>query len=145
MKIDKMWNEFCLKNNIENVSYSAWMFGAVPDKLLNLVLEGKKRATSTALKQFELDNDPVPSVGDYSILLDSSGDPKCIIVTTKITIVPFLEVSSEHAYKEGEGDLSLAYWREAHEEFFDDEFKRHGLSFDESIEVFCEEFEVVYK
>ena len=36
--------------------------------------------------------------------------------------VPFDEVSKEHAYKEGEGDRSLAYWRDVHEDFFAEEF-----------------------
>ena len=34
-----------------------------------------------------------------------------------------IEVSEEHAYKEGEGDRSLAYWRAVHEEFFTKEFE----------------------
>ena len=54
-------------------------------------------------------------------------------------------VSEEHAYKEGEGDRSLEYWRKVHKEFFTEELKSLNQEFDENMELVCEEFEVVYK
>lgn len=34
--------------------------------------------------------------------------------TTNVYIVPFNEVSIKYAFKEGEGDKSLSYWRRVH-------------------------------
>ena len=56
--------------------------------------------------------------------------------------VTFNRVSEEHAWKEGEGDRSLEYWRNTHRRFFAEELREEGLDFDEEMELVCEEFEV---
>lgn len=53
-------------------------------------------------------------------------------------IVTFDKVEAEFAYKEGEGDRSLNYWRQEHEAFF----TREG-SFSPTMELVAEEFELV--
>ena len=53
-------------------------------------------------------------------------------------------MTAEHAFKEGEGDRSLAYWREVHKRFFTEELKEADLEFDEDMKLVCEEFEAVY-
>ena len=68
----------------------------------------------------------------------------CIIRTTKVYVAPFCEITENHAFKEGEGDKSLSYWRKVHEEFFKNALERKGLNFDEQMKVVCEEFEVLY-
>jgi uncharacterized protein YhfF len=44
-----------------------------------------------------------------------------------------------------EGDKSLAYWRTVHEDFFREELTNAGKTFDEKMDIVCEEFKVVYK
>ena len=51
---------------------------------------------------------------------------------------------AEHAFLEGEGGRSLDYWRRVHMEYFTEELAAVGLSFDESSELVCEEFELAY-
>ena len=87
----------------------------------------------------------MPRVGEYSIILDSENEAKCIIQTKIVYVVPFNEVTEEHAYKEGEGDKSLIYWKTVHKEFFTECLEEVKLSFNNSMKVVCEEFEVVYK
>ena len=53
-------------------------------------------------------------------------------------------MSADHAYKEGEGDKSLAYWRQVHEDFFKDCFGEAGLTFTPDSKVVLEEFRKVY-
>ena len=125
--------------------YEAWSFGEVPDKLADLVVNGKKRATSSAYAVYEAEDEETPKVGEYSIILNSKDEAVCIIKTIKVDIVPFKEVSAEFAAKEGEGDLSLVYWRDVHQNFFTEELKEIGMDFSEDMLVVCEEFEVVYK
>ena len=55
------------------------------------------------------------------------------------------QVSYDHAFKEGEGDRSLEYWRMVHESFLNDELASVNRTFDENTKVVCEEFAVVYK
>ena len=45
---------------------------------------------------------------------------------------------------EGEGDLSLDYWRRAHKPFFIQECERCGQSSTTEMPVVCEEFKLVW-
>lgn len=112
--------------------------------LAKLVLEGTKTATASAYDLYAVDNDPLPKVGSYDVILDSKDQAVCIIQIKKVSVVPFKEVSEKHAFKEGEGDKSLAYWRDVHEAFFKPYFEECGLTFTPESLIVLEEFEVVY-
>lgn len=145
MKAEELWSEFTAKHpEHKDDEYMAWSYGSVPDELAELTRKGIKTATASAYELYELDNEPVPKPGDFSIILDSKGEAVCIIRTTRINVVPFDEVTADFAWKEGEGDRSLQYWRKVHTEFFEEEYARHGRTFNEKIKVVCEEFERVY-
>src|SRR5438128_1795312 len=97
-KIIPFWNEFLKTRSPSecSASYTAWAFGNTPemnDNLGNLVLNGPKRAT-TSLKWVceKFPNEKMPVVGDFSIILNSSGDPLCIIQTTSVEEKKFNEV-----------------------------------------------------
>ena len=125
--------------------YEAWSFGDDSDFLGELVKNGIKTATCSLRVLYDLDDDVLPSVGEYGVILDSFGEALCIIKTTKVSIEKFANVSSEFAYKEGEGDRSLEYWRKAHKAFFEEELKKYNLKFNEQMDLVLEEFMVVYK
>ncbi|MBP3976479.1 ASCH domain-containing protein [Microbacterium sp. BLY] len=99
----------------------AWGFGATPehaDELLELVLAGIKVGTASSLWDYEESGEPLPTVGELSIILDGTGAPRAVIETTAIDIVPFDEVDEAHAFAEGEGDRTLAHWRDVHERYW---------------------------
>ncbi len=139
MRAEELWEQSGLTGDHE-----AWAFSDVPDKLAKLVMDGIKTATCSSYDVCLVQGEAIPKVGDYSIILDSGGDAVCIIQTVKVTVLPFCEVSVEQAYKEGEGDKSLAYWRQIHEKFLRKELASVGKDFDEDALVICEEFRVVY-
>ena len=141
----ELWDAFITNNPHIDCAYTAWAFGVEADRLAHLVERGQKTATSSAHPLYELENEPLPAVGEYSVILDSDERPVCIIQTTRVAVIPFCEVTAEHAYKEGEGDKSLAYWREVHRSFFTDCLDEVGLEFSDDMKVVCEEFRVVYK
>ena len=130
----------------EALAPPAWSFGAdaeQADALLALVLDGTKTATAGAQWDYETENEPLPRVGDLSILLDGSGHPRALIEAMAVDVVPFDQVSAEHARLEGEGDLSLDHWREVHERFFTD-IATHGRDFSTDMPVVLERFRVLY-
>ncbi|MGV3060890.1 ASCH domain-containing protein, partial [Streptococcus hyovaginalis] len=86
----------------------------------------------------------IPPAGVHSTIRDSQDNACCIIKTTKVYVTPFSQVTEEHAWREGEGDRSLSYWRQVHEKFFTIWLAEAGLTFSEDMLVVCEEFEVVY-
>lgn len=143
MEAKELWQEFVEKTKNE-ASYNAWAFGAQADELANLVLQGTKTATASAYPLYQIENEPLPEINQYDIILDSKEQAVCIIQNTKVSVHPFNEISEEHAFKEGEGDRSLVYWRKEHERLFTQWMEEAGLTFTESMPVVCEEFQVVY-
>lgn len=145
MNAEQMWSEFKEINNNIKDEYEAWSFGVEADLLADLVLRGEKTATSSAYQLYEIENETLPNVGKYNIILNSKNRAICIIQTTKVYVEEFKRVSKEHAFKEGEGDKSLSYWRKCHEEFFTMCMNEFGKEFNEDMKVVCEEFKVVFK
>ena len=143
MNAAEMWERFCEKSGIK-ADYDDWAFGGAPDALAELVLNGNKTATASAYPLYEQEQEPLPKAGDYSVILNTKGEAVCIIRTTKVYVVPFREVSADHAFREGEDDRSLESWRKVHRDFFTREMNDEGLSFDEDMPVVCEEFMRVY-
>lgn len=144
MTPEQLWNEYKIMNPAIGDDINAWAFGVEPDQLADLVLKGEKTATASAYDLYQIDGEPIPQAGTFDVILDGQGQAVCIIKVTKVTVVPFNQVSAEHAFKEGEGDKSLAYWRKVHEEFFAEGLAEAGLAFSEETGVVLEEFCKVY-
>ena len=113
--------------------------------MAELVLQGIKTATCSVYDLYLIYNEKIPQEGDYSIILNSNKEAVCIIRTLKVYVTEFSRVSEEHAFKEGEGDRSLEYWRKVHSNFVTNELASVNKLFDEHSKVVCEEFEVVYR
>ncbi len=132
---------------LEALSPPTWSFGATPeqaDELIELVLDGTKTATAGALWDWEAEGEELPTTGTLGIVVDGSGRPRALVVTTDVRVVPFDEVDEEFARLEGEGDLSLGHWRAVHEQFFT-EHALHDHEFSTDMPVVCERFEVIYQ
>ncbi|MFG6412730.1 ASCH domain-containing protein [Roseateles sp. DC23W] len=147
--LKSFWNEFaqaCGETD-ESRYYDICVFGdseALADELALLVLRGVKRATAGSLWSYEDQGMRVPKPGDLSIVTDGSGHPLCVIETRSVATVPYDEVTAEFAAAEGEGDGSLAFWREAHRQYFQRECAKAGRQFHEHMLLACERFAVVY-
>lgn len=144
MTAEELWQAFIREKNIPEEPYDAWAFGEQADCLAQLVLRGEKTATASAYPLYELEGEPLPAVGEYSVILDAKDTAVCVIQTTNVTVVPFCDVSAEHAFREGEGDKSLDFWRRGHRRFFTACMEDAGLQFAEDMKVVCEEFVVMY-
>ena len=123
-QIESFWQDF-LKSLPEKdrgkTFYEAFGFGDSPelaDKLLKLVLEGTKTATSTLLWTLEAENKELWKVGDLHIVLDGRDRPRCVIETTKLAIRPFKEVDEAVAFDYGEGNRTLKWWQKEMWEYY---------------------------
>lgn len=106
---------------------------ALADELAALVLAGIKTATCSAANY-----GAAPQVGSRSVVLSGTAQPLAVIETVGLTVQRFNEVDAAFAYDEGEGDRSLAYWRDAHRRYF----TRLG-QFAEDMLLYCERFRVI--
>ncbi len=106
---------------------------ALADELLELVIKGVKTATCST------EDEPNTSTsGERWVVLDGSGTPRCVIESVEISYRRYNEVDAAFAHDEGEGDRSLAYWRDAHRRYFG----RMGR-FSEDMMLMCERFRLV--
>ena len=107
--------------------------GETADRMLAMVLSGRKTAASWPARDGQW-----TSVGARMIACDRHGQPRAVLETTSLERRRFCEVDEAFAWAEGEGDLSLAWWRLAN---------RHLLArsggFSEDMELWCERFRVV--
>ena len=106
---------------------------ALADELLALVMKGIKTATCSTE-----DEPNTSSPGEQWVVLDGRGEPRCVIETVEVTYRKFGDVDAAFAHEEGEGDRSLAYWRDAHRRYFG----RLGR-FSEDMTLMCERFRLV--
>lgn len=146
--VSQLWEDFKKANPTAAESYQAWAFGnskEVADELAQLVLSGRKTATASNFVLYELEGESLPYAGLHNIILDGEGNAVAIVETTSVEVIPFDEVTEEHAFLEGEGDRSLKYWQDVHEDFFKKELEEVNLEFHPKILVVCERFQLVYK
>lgn len=117
--------------NLESFSFGD--SPALADELAALVLAGAKTATC-----WSASGGASTEVGKRMVMLDGAGRPLAVIETLELFQCRFNEVGAAFAQDEGEGDRSLAFWRNAHRRYFN----RRG-HFAEDMLLYCERFRVV--
>ena len=129
-------------------SYTAEQFGdsvSLADELGDLILQGIKTATCSALWEWESERSELPQVGSKTIVLDGRNRPLCIIETTEVAIRPFSEVDAQFAFEEGEDNRSLASWQQEHWKYFSRVLPKIGKQPTSKMLLVCERFRVVYR
>ena len=112
-----------------------WTFGIDTNRLVNLVLEGKKTAT-TSLYGI----DCLPKIGEISILTDSKDNNVCTLETKEVIVTEFKNITWNLAKLEGE-NKTLDEWRKIHVDYF----SKIDSNFNEDTKVIFEIFEMIEK
>ena len=145
--IEEYWHDFVLRNP-EHVgsSYTVSTFGGgarVANRLLNLVIEGKRTAAASALEVLALEDKEQPQPGQRSVVTYSDGYPGAIVQITAVEVRPFNQIDNAHVRLEGEGDLSRDHWRDIHRTVFSRELNSRGRTFSDTTPVVCERFQLI--
>ena len=145
----EFWSDFLNTNPgvRADTSYQVWYFGnssEMAQELAELVIAGTKTATASLLETNKRQSESAPIENGYSVVTDFDGCPKCVIRTTEIRRMPFLEVDAAFAYDEGEEDRTLDSWRRIHLDYFSREAAQLGFEFNENSVVCCERFELLF-
>lgn len=109
-----------------------------------LIRAGIKTASCSLLAGYEVEQQPLPAVGQLTLVLDWAQQPVCIIKLTEVSLCSFDQVPASFAAEEGEGDRSYAWWRTAHLAFFEAEARALGIEFSGQSVLVLERFEKVY-
>lgn len=147
--IEAFWSAFLAETGRtrETPLYDVFHFDdneETADALAALVLDGRKRATASLVWHYEAHGRRPPRARDLSVVTDWRGAPQCVIETTAVAVHAFDEVDADFAAAEGEGDLSLAYWRKVHWAYFGRLCVALGRERSPNMSVVCERFRVVF-
>jgi uncharacterized protein YhfF len=121
----------------------AWCFGDSPemaDDLGNLVMQGKKTATCSRYL-----GENILETSTISILLDGRKNPLGVVETFEITVRRYCDIDAEWAAAEGEGDLSLDFWRSEHWTFFTRGAADGSYTVSEDMLLACERLRIVHR
>ena len=110
-----------------------------------LVKKGIKRATSHSLLGLQYRKEPLPKIGDFTVVTDWGGKAQCIVRTTAVKFKPFFSIDEAYAELEGEGDKSLADWKKVHWDYYTRELEPFERVPRDSMIIVCEEFEKVFE
>lgn len=127
--------------------YTVEHFGDSPrlaDELLEVVLSGRKRATSELVADFLARGDAVPRIGSHWIACDSTGAPRIVIRSVELRVGGFASADAAFAADEGEDDLSLDSWRREHRRYWERTSAARGDTWSEGDEIVFERFAVVW-
>ena len=130
--------------------FDAWAFGAdgedeLADELIELVMRGVKTATSSLLTSYQDEPRPIEQIGDRSVVLMSTGTPRCVIEMTEVRTLAFDQVDAAFAADYGEGDRTLAWWRTHLGDYYAKEAAAHGRPFRGDTQLVCKRFRVVHR
>ncbi|MEV4279922.1 ASCH domain-containing protein [Actinoplanes xinjiangensis] len=135
--------------SIEDVPRMEFAFpGPLRDQLVAAVLSGAKTTTTALLVGYEVDDEPLPEVGQRRVVVDSADQPVATIEVTDVRVLRLADVDLRHAVDEGEGDESVAQWRAGHETFWHSEEVRAELgdpdfTVDDDTPVVTQRFRIV--
>ena len=141
------WEKVRKETGIKGAFTDAYGIGDTPElkqELLNLILDGKKRASTSLVKESKIESWPEPEVGQYNIILDDSDMPAAVIRTVSIRRCRFSDVDEEHAYWEGEDERTLDSYIREHTKYYTRRGAALGFEFTPDMEVILDRFELVY-
>ena len=147
---NNMWGDY-LKNHLEDVFHEAPKATHFCDnqkdanECARLVKAGVKKATSHSLLGLQHRNEPLPKIGDFTVVTDWEGEAQCIVETTKVKLKPLFSIDEEYAQLEGEGDKSLGHWKKVHWDYYTRELAEFERLPRESMIVVCQEFTKVFE
>jgi uncharacterized protein YhfF len=91
--------------------------GEMRRRLVDLVVNGDKRATAGLLSEYEGDDEPLEHAGERLAVVDDDGRHVATVEVTEVVVSRFAEVPDRFALAEAEGDLDGDDFRTSHRAF----------------------------
>ncbi|WP_299532776.1 ASCH domain-containing protein [Ulvibacterium sp.] len=148
--VHEMWNGYTKSNpEFKNDELpESWYFHNNEEdanRLAELTLNGKKKASSGLYFWYEEAKADLPKVGTKHIITDFNGKARAIIEIKKVDTVPFNKISKAYAEMDmGTKNEPLKKWKKAHWEFFANAMEESGKKPTEEMLIVCERFETIW-
>jgi uncharacterized protein YhfF len=146
----EMWNDFTESNpefKNDEIPESDFFHNNEKDanRLAELTLTGKKRASSGLYSLYEQYKAELPSIGTKQIVTDFNGNAKAIIENVSVDTIPFNKISKEYAELDMGTDIEpLEKWKKAHWEFFENFLKESGKKPTKEMLIVAVEFKKIW-
>ena len=101
--------------------------GPLRDQLVAAILDGSKTSTTSTLLEYAIEQEELPLVGQREVVIDSDGKGVAVIETTEVRQARLADVDLRHVVDEGEGDTTVAQWRDGHEQFWHSDDMRAAM------------------
>ncbi len=88
--------------------------GEMRRRLVDLVVNGNKRATAGLLSEYEAEHEPLEHVDERLAVVDDDGRRVATVRVTDVVVSRFVDVPDRFAVAEAEGDLNAADFRASH-------------------------------
>jgi len=149
--ISEMWGAFLESNpefKDEEIPESDYFHNnrEDADRLAELTLKGKKKASSGLYRLYKQYNVDLPKVGAKQIVTDFDGKAQAIIQNISVDTIPFNEISKDYAILDMGTDIdALEKWKKAHWDFFESVLEESGEKPTEEMLIVCVRFETIWK
>lgn len=146
----EMWNNFTDSNpefKKDELPDSDFFHDNEKDanRLAELIINGKKKASSGLYIWYKEANADLPKIGTKLIVTDFNGKARAIIETKKVDTIPFNQISKDYAESDmGTNIEPLEKWKKAHWEFFTNALEQNGQKPTDEMLVVCERFEKIW-
>ena len=107
---------FKVADNLRSIEFGTP--GESRSRLIDLIVNGNKRATAAPLHDYAKESEPVESIGECLAMLDNADQHVATLRVTRVEISRFIDVPDEFALAEAEGDLNAADFRASHSDYW---------------------------
>jgi uncharacterized protein YhfF len=146
-EVEAYWQAYRRARGVPEQPYDVCRMGdsaGMGDQLLQIILNGPKRATACLLRDVEAGGEVMATVGGHVVVLDGRNTPRAIWRTRTVEVKPLDRVDDAFAWDEGEGDRTRADWLALHTRYFARRAEAEGYTFDPSMPAVFERFIVVW-
>ena len=107
---------FKVVDNLRSIEFGAP--GHSRARLVDLIVNGNKRATAGLLADYAKESEPIESVGECLAMIDNSDQHIATLRVSRVEVSRFIDVPDEFPLAEAEGDLNAADFRQSHSDYW---------------------------
>jgi uncharacterized protein YhfF len=116
---------------------------AMCETLLQLITSGQKTGGFSRPEELEAAG-LTPRSGDYVVLTDFAGAPRCLVQMEECVLLKFSEIGPEHTACESPAARDLDVWRGIHRGYWTPILEAEGRAFTDDLPVLFQRFRLLY-
>lgn len=116
---------------------------AICETLLGLITSGQKTGVFSRPEELAAAG-LTPHTGDYVVLTDITGRPRCLVQMQECRLLKFSEVRAEHTATESPAARDLEAWRGIHRRYWTPMLAAEGIEFTDAVPVLFQRFRLLF-